>query len=506
MPTLRNFVARRLRNCLAVSVLSSLTKAVRRLAMQNLMMVLISASMLSACTVGPNYKRPEVGAPATWRITDETSGSLADLGWWQLFHDPALQNLIRAALKNNNDLLLAAARVSEARALVGVARSAQLPQLDGGAQYKNQRFSEASFPPIDKLGVNPDMDFYRTDLDLSFELDLWGRLRRATEAARAELLTSEENQRTVMIALVSDVAQAYFQLLELDREAAIDRRTLESRRDSLNLVRRRYDDGLASNLDVKRSEEELAFAAATVPDVERRIMQAENRVSILLGQNPGPIARGAALENQQMPPDVPAGLPSALLERRPDILAAEQHLVAANARIGAAKAEFFPQISLTGAFGTESVSLSDFFSGPSRLWQVGPTVTLPIFHGGRLRANLQASEAKEQQALVQYRKSIQQAFREVDDALIFHGKAREIRLERERRVQAARQALTLANLRYANGVSSYLDVLDTQRQLFSAETDLALITRDQLVAVVQLYKALGGGWETEPSTGKGIQP
>jgi multidrug efflux system outer membrane protein len=235
-------------------------------------------------------------------------------------------------------------------------------------------------------------------------------------------------------------------------------------------------------------------------------MQAENRLSILLGQNPGPIRRGESLEKQQIPPDVPAGLPSVLLERRPDILAAEQHLVAANAGIGEAKAEFFPQISLTGAFGTESVSLSDFFSGPSRAWQVGPTVTLPIFRGGGLRANLQASEAREEQALIQYRESILQAFREVDDALVFHGKAREIRLERERRVAAARQALTLANLRYANGVSSYLDVLDTQRQLFSAETELAQITRDQLIAVVQVYKALGGGWESQQGARKAIQP
>jgi multidrug efflux system outer membrane protein len=359
---------------------------------------------------------------------------------------------------------------------------------------------------VDKLGVNPDMDVYRTNLDLSFEIDLWGRLRRATEAARAELLASEEAQHTVTMTLVSDVAQAYFELLELDREAEIDRRTLESRRNSLSLVSYRYDGGLASELDVKRAEEELAATAAAVPDVERQIAQAENRLSILLGKNPGQIARGASLDNQVMPPEVPAGLPSALLERRPDVLGAEQQLVAANARIGAAKAEFFPQISLTGAFGTESVSLSDFFTGPSRAWQAGPTVALPIFHGGRLSANLHATEARDQQAVIRYRQSIQQAFKEVEDALIFHSKARQIHIERERRVSAARQALALADLRYANGISSYLDVLDTQRQLFSAETDLAQISRDQLISVVQLYKALGGGWETQPSNGKAVHP
>ncbi len=464
------------------------------------------AALLAGCTVGPDYSRPKIAVPPGWRSAEATHDSLANLGWWQLFKDPTLQRLIRAALQNNYDLQLAVARVSEARALLGAARSAQFPQLDAGASYKNQRLSETSFPPVGKLGVNPDMDVYRTQLDLSFEIDLWGRLRRATEAARAELLASEEFQSTVTMTLVSDVAQAYFELLELDREAAIDRRTLASRRASLDLVRHRFDDGLASNLDVKRAEEALAAAAAAVPDLERRIGQAENRLSILLGQNPGPIARGESLDDPTMPPDVPAGLPSALLERRPDVRAAEQQLVAANARIGAAKAEFFPQISLTGAFGTESVSLSDFFTGPSRAWQIGPTVTLPIFNAGRLSSNLHATEAREEQALIRYRQSIQQAFKEVEDALIFHGKAREIRVEDERRVSAARQALALANLRYGNGISSYLDVLDAQRQLLSAETDLAQVTRDQLVSVVQLYKALGGGWENQPGSGKKGQP
>jgi multidrug efflux system outer membrane protein len=473
---------------------------------RNCLIVLVVSALFAGCTVGANYKRPQVAVPPAWRTVDGESNSLSDLNWWQLFKDPTLQNLIRVALQNNKDLQVAFARVAEERALLGVARSAQFPQLDASARYKNQRLSESSFPPVDKLGVNPDMDLYRTDLDLSFEIDLWGRLRRATEAARAELLASEEVQRTVTMTLVSDVAQAYFELLELDSEVKIDRRTVESRRNSLNLVSHRYNDGLASELDVKRAEEELAATAGAVPDAERRIGQAENRLSILLGKNPGPIARGESLDSEVMPPEVPAGLPSALLERRPDILAAEQQLVAANARIGAAKAEFFPQISLTGAFGTESVSLSDFFTGPSRAWQAGPTVTLPIFHGGRLSANLHATEAREQQALIRYRQSIQQAFKEVEDALIFHSKAREVRIERERRVSAARQALALADLRYANGISSYLDVLDAQRQLFSAETDLAQITRDQLISVVQLYKALGGGWETQPSNGKASQP
>ncbi len=471
-----------------------------------ILLPLLVSSLLAGCTVGPDYKQPEVLVPASWQKVDDAPGSIANLKWWQLFEDPTLQKLIRAALKDNYDLQLAVARVAEARALLGIAHSAQFPNLNAGSRYRNDRESETSFPPIDKLGVNPNFDLYRADLQTSFEVDLWGRLRRATEAARAELLANEENQRTVLMTLVADVAQNYFDLLELDREAEIDRRTLASRRASLDLVSRRYDDGLASELDVKRAEEELASAAATVPDVERRIAQTENRLRIFLGENPGPIPRTASLDSEHMPPEIPAGLPSALLEQRPDIRAAEEHVVAANARIAEAKAEFFPQISLTGVFGSASVSLSDFFTGPSRMWSAGPTVTLPIFNAGRLSSNLAATEAREQQSRIQYRQAIQQAFQEVDDALVFHQKARAIRLQRERQVQAAQQALALANLRYTNGVSSYLDVLDTERQLFSAEINLATITRDQLNAVVQVYKALGGGWDADLPVGRNIQP
>ena len=474
--------------------------------LRDYLILLLAGWLFAGCTVGPDYKRPESMIPESWRTASDASESIANLKWWQLFQDPTLQKLIRTAVKDNYDLQLAVARVAEARALLGIARSAQFPELNTGTRYRNDRESETSFPPIEKLGVNPNFDLYRADLDASFEVDLWGRLQRATEAARAELLANEENQRTVLMTLISDVAQNYFDLLESDREEEIDRRTLASRRASLDLVSRRYDDGLASELDLKRAEEEVASAAATVPDVERRIAQTENRLRIFLGENPGPIPRSASLDSEHMPPEIPAGLPSALLEQRPDIRAAEERLVAANARIGEAKAEFFPQISLTGIFGSASVSLSDFFTGPSRMWLAGPTVTLPIFNAGRLSSNLAASEARQQQSLIQYRQSIQTAFREVEDALVFHQKAREIRLQREREVQAAEQALALANLRYTNGVSSYLDVLDTERQLFSAEINLAVITRDQLNAVVQVYKALGGGWQAELPAGRNVQP
>ena len=477
-----------------------------RLALLGTLSTVFIAGLFTGCTVGPDYKRPEMPVPGSWRSVDDASGSIANLKWWQLFEDQTLQKLIRTALNNNNDLQLAVARVAEAGALLGIARSAQFPDLNAGSRYHNDRVSETSFPPIDKLGVNPNMDLYRTDLRTSFEIDLWGRLQRATEAARAELLASEESQQTVVMTLVAEVAESYFDLLELDREAEIDRHTLASRRASLDLVSHRYSDGLASELDVKQAEETLASAAATVPDAERQIAQTENRLCILLGENPGSIPRTESLDSEHMPPEIPAGLPSALLEQRPDLRAAEERLMAANARIGEAKAEFFPQISLTGVFGTASVSLSDFFTGPSRMWSAGPTVTLPIFTAGRLTSNLHATEARAQQSLIQYRQSIQQAFKEVDDALVFHQKARQIRLQRERQVEAAQQALALANLRYTNGVSSYLDVLDTERQLFSAEIDLAAITRDQLNAVVRVYKALGGGWEADLPAGRKVQP
>jgi len=464
---------------------------------------------LAGCAVGPDYKRPTVPVPADWRSPAEAVGSLADLGWWQLFEDPVLQDLIGTALGNNKDLQMAVARVAETRAQFAVTRAVQFPQVDGQASYTRERMSQNSFP-LNALppgqGVSPEGSSYQTSLDLSFELDLWGRLRRATEAARADLLASEESRRTVLTTLVSDVARAYFDLLELDREADIARRTLTSRQASLDLVRQRFEGGLTSELDVRRAEGELAATAAAVPDVERRVAQTENRLSILLGRNPGPIPRGPGLDAQKLPPSVPAGLPSALLERRPDIRQAEEQLVAANARIGEAKAAFFPQISLTGLFGQESAALSDLFAGPSRVWQFGPTITMPIFNAGRIRSNLRATEAREQQALIAYQQAIQQAFREVEDALVFHQKAREIRAQRELRVTAARQAVALGNLRYGEGLAGYLDVLDAERQLLSAETDLAATSRDQLTAVVQVYKALGGGWEGRPVPGMREQP
>lgn len=455
--------------------------------------ILLLAALLAGCTLGPDYRRPAAPAPEAWRVPAEEAGSLADLEWSGLFQDETLQRLIRTALEENKDLRLAAARVLEARAQLGITRSDQFPQVDGTGSYEARRASEVSSPRF-PAGTDVTKDFLKGRLDLSFELDLWGGLRRATEAARAELLASEEARRTVVIALISDVAQAYLELLDLDRELEIARRTLESRQGAVRIVGRRSQEGLTSELDLRRAEGEQASAAAVIPDLERRVAQTENGLSILLGRNPGPVPRGKALTEQSPPSVVPAGLPSGLLERRPDIRQAEERLVAANARIGEAKAAFFPRINLTGAFGMESVALSDLFTGPARIWQFGPTVTLPIFTGSRNRARLGAAEARQVQALIQYQQTVQQAFREVEDALIAHRKALEIRVEQEALVASTQRTLSLAERRYVEGLATYLDVLDAQRQLFGAEIELTQTRRNQLVAVVQVYKALGGGW------------
>ena len=469
-------------------------------AWRRLATVLVVVGLLSGCTVGPNYRRPEVIVPADWRNAPEQRDSLGDLGWWGIFQDPALHELLSTAVVANRDVQVAVARVLESRAQLGVARAAQFPQVNAGASYQYTRPNSENGPFLNgSRGRSPFTgDDFETSVDLAFELDLWGRLRRATEAARAELLAREENRRAVLITLVSDVARTYFDLLELDQELEIARRTLQTREESLQLQRRRFQQGLSTQLDVDRADAEAAVAAATVPDLERRIAQNENALSVLLGRNPGPIARGTPLDGQRLPPAVPAGLPSALLERRPDIRQAEQTLVAANARIGVAKAEYFPKITLTGVLGVESVSLSDLFTGGSRFWSIGPAMTVPLFTAGRIKNTVKGFEARQQQAALQYLQTIQQAFREVEDALVSHRKVRDIRAERERRVTANRRALSMVTLRYERGLSTQLEVLDIQRELFSAELAFASATRDQLTAVVQLYRALGGGWQGQP--------
>jgi multidrug efflux system outer membrane protein len=458
--------------------------------------------LLASCMLGPDYTRPTVATPEAWRnapSTVDSAASIANLPWWELFSDEELRSYLTAALEANHDLRIAVTRVDQARARLGVTRAAEFPQVDGTARFSRQRFSQVGtffLPP----GESAETDDFALSTDASFELDVWGRLRRATEAAGADLLASEATQHTVVMTLVADVAVTYLRLRELDLELEITRNTVAARRQSLGIVRDRYEAGLTSVLDVRQAEADLESTAAEIPDLERQITQSEDQLNVLLGRNPGAIPRGKPLTTQTFPPEIPAGLPSALLERRPDIRQAEDTLIAANAEIGVAKAAFFPQIFLTGAYGVESVALSDLFTGPARTWQFGPTVTLPIFHGGRNRANLQLAEAQQQEALALYEQTIQQAFREAEDALIAHRKARETLVARRQALLSSREALSVAELRYTSGLTSYLAVLETQRTLFAAEIAESRTLLAELVAVVQLYRALGGGWTADQST------
>ena len=460
----------------------------------------LAAVLLSGCTVGPNYHRPTIQTPTTFRAPTPTTSdpaSLADLKWWEVFKDERLQELERTALVQNYDLRDAAARVEAARANLGITRSNQFPNLDAGADITTTRFSRnGSLPLPATIAPSQNRTFGQATLSLlSFELDIWGRLRRATEAARASLLGAEENRKAVMITLVSAVADAYFSLRELDDELEISQRTLATRRESLDLTRNRQAGGVATLLDLRQGEQLVYTAAETIPTLQQQIEQTENQISLLLGKNPGEVLRGRSLTEQEMPPEVPAGLPSALLERRPDIRAAEQNLVAANAQIGVAKAAYFPQISLTGFLGGQGTQLSSLFSGPSAVWNFTPQVTQPIFTAGRLKSSVRLQEALRDSALIQYEKTIQTAFTEVSNALIAHQRVRESRVQQELLVAALQDRTRLAYLRYRGGVDLLLNALDADRDLFQAELTLSQIRFSELDSVVQLYKALGGGWQ-----------
>ena len=456
---------------------------------------LIAAGIaLGACTVGPDYRRPDYAAPPAFRgvVAGDPAGpvSMGDLVWWQVFQDDALQSLIRIALAESYDLRIAATRVLDARALVTVARSFQFPAADASGSALYERIQGDRAPTQAKDRFVPV-----GGLDLSYELDLWGRFRRGTEAARADLLATEAARRFVVTTLVSDVATAYFQLRSLDLELDISRRTLASRQDSLRLVKLRQTGGVAAMIDVRQAEILVATAAGNIPATERQIEQTENAISVLLGRRPEGVPRGRALDDITVPPTVPPGLPSALLERRPDIRQAEQQLAAATALIGVATSDFFPRVLLTGAVGAGGLNINGSWFGPQGVFSVLPQVTLPIFNTGRVAAGVDSAEARAQAALFQYEQTIIAAFRDVSDALVEHRKRRETREELEILAIAARDATRLANIRYKGGVSSYLEVQDSERQLFDAELGLARSRRDELLAVVRLYKALGGGWQ-----------
>lgn len=459
--------------------------------------ITLAVGGLAGCTVGPNYNRPVVTPPTVFRgaAPAPDPASVADLKWFEVFKDERLQEMIRTALVHNHDLRDAVARVEAARASLGITRADQFPTVEAGASVTNVRSSSSgTFPLPQRADQTRTFGAVGVNL-LSFEVDVWGRLRRATEAARADLLASDHNRKAVITTLVSDVATAYFSLLELDMELAIAKRTLAVRQDSLVLIRNREKGGLGTLLDVRQGEQLVHGAAQVVPDIERVIEQTENQISLLLGGSPGAMARDRALTEQEQPPAVPPGLPSALLDRRPDIQAAEQNLVAANAIIGVAKAAYFPRISLTGLLGFQSDQLSSLFTGPARVWQFVPQVTQPIFTAGRLRSNVQLAKAQEQIALIQYERTIQTAFREVSDALVQYQKVQEIGAEQALLVTTLQDRSRMSYVRYEGGIDTLLNALDADRDLFAAELGLAQTRRNELLAVVQLYRALGGGWQ-----------
>jgi multidrug efflux system outer membrane protein len=463
----------------------------------------VAATLLAGCMLGPDYQRPTLPLPAQYRDAEPSAPgreafSLADLQWFELFRDDSLQALVHTALQQNYDVRIAVARITEAQAQLGVTRSFLFPQLDVRGNIARERLSEESFE-IARFGKN-EFNNILLGLNLIYEIDLWGRLRRETEAARAELLSTEWARRAVLVTLVASVARAYFELRQLDLDLEIARRTFASREKSLRLTRSRQEQGVATRLDIRQGENLLYTAAARIPDLERLITQKENEIRLLLALPPGDIRRGLPLTEHTLPPEVPAGLPAALLERRPDIRQAEELLVAANARIGAAKALYFPTFSLTGFLGLESDDLKHFASASARTWTIGLGLLQPIFYAGRIRSINEAEAARLLQTLAQYEQVVQTAFREVSDALVGYRKSREQRVQQELLVAALSDSGSLANTRFLGGLDSYLQVLDAERQLFDAELELARIRASELLNLVQLYKALGGGWTPEQTT------
>jgi outer membrane protein, multidrug efflux system len=467
----------------------------------------VVAGLLAGCTVGPNYKRPAVNVPGSYRgetapespsaapapnaaaSNGPAAASLADEKWWEVFQDKELQDLIRTALQNNYDVRIAATRVLQAKAQLGITRADQFPSLSAGGNVTSVR--NPTIGPIPAYEITQG----EVTATASWNIDFWGRYRRATEAARANLLASEWAQKAVIATLVANLANDYFQLRALDLELDISKHTLASRQDSLNLTSMLEQHGISSLLDVRQSEQLVYTAAAEVPDLERQIEQEENAISILLGNNPGDVPRGLKLTEQPHAPDVPAGLPSSLLERRPDIRETEQNLVAANAQIGVARAAYFPQIALTGTAGYESAKLTDLFQGPAGVWVLAGSLTQPIFEGGRLKSGVRLAEAQRDQLVLTYQQTIQGAFRDVSDALIAYRKYREFRIQQQHLVDSAEDAAHLSEIRFKAGTTDYLEVLTNESNSFSAQLTLAQAEGNELTALVQLYQALGGGWQ-----------
>jgi outer membrane protein, multidrug efflux system len=467
--------------------------------------VVMATLLLAGCAIGPDYKRPAVAKPETFRgqATAEAA-SFADAPWWEVFQDPVLKGLIEEAMRANYDARIAAARVHEARANLRVARSDLFPSLDYDAAVGRARIPLGGLNLFNGTDHRTD-DFFAGTMTMSWELDIWGRVRRSNEAARATLFSTEDARRGVWLTLVSDLAQAYFQLLALDVQLQIAQISTQAYQGTYDLFLDRFNLGVASKLETSRALGALGSAQATVPQLQSSIVARENQISILLGKAPGPIPRGQPMYAQPVAPVVPASLPSALLERRPDLRQAEQQLVAANARIGVAKAEFFPKLSLTALFGAVSPELSAFTSGGATVWAVAGMLSGPLFNAGRTTGQYRASIAQWEQARLQYEQAVLGALREVSDALTALGKLSDAETGQETAVQGLEAAVVHATDRYRQGLASYYEVLEAQQQLYPAQTTLAQIRRDRLTAYVQLYKALGGGWNLRDAewTGEG---
>ena len=459
-----------------------------------LLIILASMSIAGCTIIGPIYKRPEVAKPEAYRFQVAEARDLANVAWWKQFNDPVLDGLIDEALANNRDLRVAAARVEEFIGRVTTTRSQALPQLGYGATGSRDRVSERLDTPV--RGIPNPQTTYQAFLSASWEIDLWGRIRRLSEAAQADLLATEEARRGVVLSLVSSVAISYIVLRDLDKQLAISRGTVQTREEAVKLFDLRFKGGVVSQVEIAQVISEYEAAVAAVPSAERAIAQAENALAVLLGRNPGPIPRGRTIDELNVPA-VPAGLPSDLLERRPDIRQAEQNLIAANARIGAARALYYPTISLTGLLGVASASLGNLFSGPAKVWSYAGSVSGPIFDGGRIAGTVAQAEAQQKQLLATYERTIQNAFREVDDALVDQLKSRERLAAQGRQVAALRDYARLARLRYEGGYTSYLEVLDAERSLFNVELGYAQTQADLFGALVNVYKAMGGGWVDE---------
>ena len=461
--------------------------------------------MLTGCmTVGPDYERPSIDTPTSYRFEEKEVQDLANTAWWEQFNDPVLNSLVATALQENKDLLIATARVEEFFGRYFSTRGDQYPFIGGGGSASRERMTEEGPTPI-PAGVDRTYNFYEGFLFGSWEIDFWGRYRRASEAARAELFSTEEIRRTVVLTLVSAVATAYLDIRALDKQLEITRRTAETRKETLDLFQLRFQNGIISEVDLSQAESEYQDAMARIPDLERAIGQTENALSVLLGRNPGPIPRGLSIDELILPA-VPAGVPSDLLERRPDIRRAEQELIAANARIGVAKSLYFPTISLTGALGTVSTDLSDLFTGPSRAWNFGVSANIPIFSAGRIGGEVKASEAAQKQALYGYQQAIQNGFRDVEDALIDRSKSKQRLDALERQVRALQNYSRLARMRYDEGYTSYLEVLDAERSLFNVELSYTGSRNTLFRSLINIYKSMGGGWVETAEAAVTAQP